>query len=70
MSARFILARDEDETGVSGTGVVAEGVEFSDGRVAVRWIVGEHRSTVTWDNIDAVKAVNGHRGRTRIVWID
>lgn len=70
MAARFVLCRDEDETGVSGTGMVAEGVVFSDGRVAVRWIVGEHRSTVTWDDIDAVKAIHGHGGRTRIVWID
>jgi hypothetical protein len=67
---RFVLQRDEDETGVSGVGQVAEGVEFTDGRVALRWIVGEHRSTVTWDNIDNVEAIHGHNGRTRIVWVD
>ena len=33
----FVLQRNEDETGVSGTGIVAEGVEFSDGTVALRW---------------------------------
>jgi len=32
----FVLRRLVDETGVSGTGVVAEGVEFSDGTVALR----------------------------------
>jgi hypothetical protein len=67
---RFVLQRDEDETGVSGTGQVAEGVEFSDGRVALRWIVGDHRSTVTWDNMDNVEAIHGHNGRTRVVWMD
>ena len=64
----FHLQRDEDGTGISGTGQVAEGVEFSDGRVCIRWIVGEHRSTVAWEGIDAVEAIHGHGGRTRIVW--
>lgn len=67
---RFELHRDEDETGISGTGVVAEGVEFSDGPVALRWIVGEHRSTVVWPGIASVEAIHGHGGRTRIVWVD
>lgn len=67
---RFELHRDEDETGVSGTGVVAQGVHFSDGPVALRWIVGVHRSTVVWPSMEAVDAVHGHGGRTRIVWVD
>lgn len=64
----FVLVRDSDVTGVSGTGTVAEGVEFSDGRVALRWIVGPHRSTVTWDNMEAVVEVHGHNGATQVVW--
>ena len=63
----FVLERDEDVTGISGTGVVAEGVEFEDGTVALRWCVGEHRSTVIWPHIGAVKAIHGHDGKTRIV---
>jgi len=31
----FFLERIEDETGISGTGIVAEGVEFSDGQIAM-----------------------------------
>ena len=65
----FRLVRDDDVTGVSGTGVVAEGIEFSDGRVAIRWIVGEHRSTATWDNINAVIAIHGHNGATILDWV-
>jgi hypothetical protein len=61
-----VLDRDEDVTGVSGTGVVAEGIQFSDGTVALRWVVGEHRSTVFWPNIEAVKAIHGHDGRTHV----
>lgn len=65
----FTLQRDEDVTGISGTGVVAEGVEFSDGAVVLKWIVGEHQSTVSWPRgIESVEAIHGHDGRTRIVW--
>lgn len=64
----FHLQRDEDVSGISGTGRVAEGVEFSDGTVVVRWLVGDHQSTVVWPGIDAVEAIHGHGGATRIVW--
>jgi hypothetical protein len=63
----FHLQRDEDETGISGTGRVAEGVEFGDGHVALRWLVGEHRSTAIWDGLAAVEAIHGHNGKTKIV---
>jgi hypothetical protein len=70
---RFELHRDEDETGISGTGVVCQGVEFDDGSVAMKWIVGDFRSAVIWDpsmGMTAVEAIHGHNGRTRIVWLD
>ena len=67
---RFELHRDEDVSGVSGTGVVAEGVEFRDGHVALRWVVGRHPSTVLYDDVRAVTAVHGHGGLTRLVWVD
>jgi hypothetical protein len=63
----FVLVRDSDPTGVSGTGVVAEGVEWSDGTVTVRWR-GEHASTVHWDSVDDVQAIHGHDGATRVVY--
>lgn len=64
----FVLERTEDVSGVSGVGTVAEGIEFSDGRVALRWIVGEHRSTVSWDSIESVEKIHGHGGATTIRW--
>jgi hypothetical protein len=65
----FILQRDEDETGISGTGVVAEGVEFSDGTVALRWISEWPTSVVFHDRgIHSVQAIHGHGDKTRIVW--
>ncbi|HCS56185.1 MAG TPA: hypothetical protein DIW80_01915 [Gordonia polyisoprenivorans] len=64
----FVLDRSVDVTGVSGTGTVAEGIQFSDGTVVVHWCVGPYRSTVVWDSIDSVLAVHGHQGATTIVW--
>jgi hypothetical protein len=65
----FYLARDVDVSGVSGTGVVAEGVVFSDGTAVVRWVVGEHHSTVVWPDVQSVMAIHGHNGATRLVWV-
>lgn len=64
---KFILYRDTDVTGVSGTGIVAEGVVFSNGKTVVQWVVGEHQSTVVWDAFDDVEAIHGHGGATRVV---
>ncbi|WP_119071627.1 hypothetical protein [Aggregatilinea lenta] len=65
----FILQRDVDVSGISGTGAVAEGVEFSNGRVVVAW-QGAIPSVVVWDNIDQVEKIHGHNGSTKIVWVD
>lgn len=66
---RFYLERSQDVSGVSGTGRVAEGVKFSDGKVAVRW-PNAHGSTTTWNSIEDAETVHGHGGLTKIVWID
>ena len=66
---RFELLRITDVSGVSGTGLVAEGVEFSSGKVALCWY-GEYRSMSFWDSIDSLEAVHGHEGSTKVVWID
>lgn len=68
---RFVLERDADMSGVSGTGRVAEGVVFSDGTVALRWSSAWPTSVVFHDRgIEAVRAVHGHGGSTRIVFLD
>ena len=66
---RFELHRDHDVSGVSGTGLVAEGASFSDGVAVVRWLT-DIRSTVVWEDVTAVEKVHGHGGMTRIVWLD
>lgn len=71
MHRRFVLVRDHDETGVSGTGVVAEGVEFSDGKAVTRWVASRTGAvqTCVWDSVADVETVHGHGGATRVVWV-
>lgn len=64
----FELHRDADETGVSGTGVVAEGAVFSDGTVALRWKT-DTASTTFFDDVDQMMKVHGHGGATRLVYL-
>lgn len=69
MPKPFVLVRDVDVSGVSGTGVVAQGVEFADGTVALRWLSEWPTSVVFHERgIEAVKAVHGHSGATRLVF--
>lgn len=69
MTATFILQRHVDHSGVSGTGVVAEGAEFSDGTVALRW-PGEHPSTAVWPDMRDMEAIHGHQGDTVVQYTD
>lgn len=70
MFRRFVLQRSEDVSGVSGTGQVAEGVEFSNGVCVVSW-KGVHPSTVVYhQGIQDVIAVHGHEGRTVVEYLD
>jgi hypothetical protein len=64
----FVLRRAEDVTGVSGTGIVADGALFpaaGQNKAVVRWR-GERGSTVVWDRIQHVKEIHGHDGRTTV----
>lgn len=47
-----------------------EGVVFSDGRVAVRWLTAK-RSTAAWDSMEDMLAIHGHpEYGSEIVWHD
>jgi hypothetical protein len=65
----FVLDRHEDESGVSGTGVVAEGVEFSDGHVALRWVT-RHGTWGLYESVEVVEEIHGHNGKTKVHWLD
>lgn len=63
----FDLIRHVDESKVSGTGRVAEGFEFEDGTVALRWR-GARSSTNVYASVEDVTAIHGHGGSTRVVY--
>ena len=65
---RFLLHRSEDESGVSGTGIVAEGVEFECGWCALSWLT-VYQSCGIYPSVDEVLRIHGHDGRTRIVYL-
>ncbi len=71
---RFKLLRYSDVSGVSGTGIVAEGVEFTDGTCVLRWL-GEKASTNVYACSDDLHAIHDHKGtehegKNRLVWVD
>ena len=57
----FEMHRKNDETGISGTGKVLEGVEFSNGKVAVSW-TGSNRvkaqSVGVYDSMEDFKEIH------------
>jgi hypothetical protein len=65
----FQLHRDEDASGVSGTGIVAEGVEFTSGMVAMTWL-SPHRCVNVYESIKTVEQLHGHGGKTRVVFLE
>ena len=65
----FKLRRLEDESGVSGTGIIAEGTEFSHGEIALSWLT-VHRSMGFYPNVKELMNIHSHGGKTIIEWED
>jgi hypothetical protein len=66
---RFHFNRSEDVSGVSGTGVVGEGCELSNGKIIFSWL-SNLGSVAVYDNIKTFLSVHGHGGKGNIEWID
>lgn len=66
---RFIFRRLEDVSGLSGEGVVVEGVEFSNGWVALTWRT-PLTSVCFYPSIKTAIEIHGHEGSTVLEWID
>lgn len=66
---RFLLIREQDVTGVSGTGIVAEGALFSSGLSVLSWLREPH-AVGMYQSISALLAVHGHEGATQVWFID
>ena len=77
---RFELVRHEDNTGTSGTGVVAVGVEYPDGAVHMQWLNDRNDDLDTKSNgvafkpapdgVEATVEIHGHEGRTEVRFVD
>lgn len=66
---RFIMIRSKDLTGISGTGVVAEGAVFSDGLSILRWLRSPFALGV-YPSLDDLITVHGHGGASQVVFMD
>jgi hypothetical protein len=61
----FQLVRDVDISGTSGTGIVAQGVQFDDGTCALRWLT-DTSSTGFYNSIEDLIFIHGHEGATNV----
>lgn len=66
----FRLIRDNDVSGVSGTGHVADGVIFSDGHAAVHWLGRWPTTTPHPEGLASVEGIHSHNGATRIEYLN
>lgn len=70
---RFVLERHEDISGVSGTGIIGEGVKSEVKNhpmpVVFFWL-GDKPTTGLYPNMETLVAIHGHNGSTVVHWID
>lgn len=70
---RFYLQRNQDASGVSGLGRVAEGCQFDNGWCALVWLTSsdpDDEVHAFYHSIERVEEIHGHGGMTTVVWID
>jgi len=56
---RFTMRREQDASGVSGTGYVLEGVLFSTGLVVIHWLTPPPRGSISvFDSLDQFLSIH------------
>ncbi|AEO93507.1 gp248 [Bacillus phage G] len=68
--SEYFLQRNEDFSGVSGTGVVAKGVILPSGKCVHEWSNSYVQSLNMYPNIKAVEHIHGHEGRTIVKFVE
>lgn len=63
----FKLVRLKDVSGISGDGLVAEGIVFHDGQTVLSWF-GRIHSIEIFPEVSDVLKIHGHGGLTVIEW--
>mgnify|MGYP001561308698 FL=1 len=64
----FYLKRDKDISGVSGTGNVADGVEFANGMCALSFH-SEYPHCNVYASMRVLEEVHGHEGATKVIFV-
>jgi hypothetical protein len=65
----FYLKRIQDESGVSGEGIVAEGVEFTNGQCAMHWLT-QFSSIAIYPSLKELINIHGHEGKTKVEYYE
>lgn len=70
---RFTIARRYDKTGVSGTGVVIQGVQFATGHVVIQWLTQPDGDIQTKDSLQKfldIHVLSHPENGTILTWED
>lgn len=71
---RFYLQRNQDISGVSGLGTIAEGCQFDNGWCALVWLTVDNNENDEvhgyYRSIQRIEKIHGHEGCTQVVWVD
>ena len=59
----FYLKRLEDASGTSGVGIVAEGIEFTNGQCVIHWLT-LYSSIAVYPSMKELINIHGHLGKT------
>jgi hypothetical protein len=65
----FYLKRATDVSGTSGTGIVAEGVEFTNGQCVLHWF-GSFSSIAIYPTLKELINIHGHGGKTIVEYYE
>lgn len=68
MIRTFYLNREQDISGISGIGRVAEGCVFNDGQVVLKWECGNHSSINIYKSLQDMEYVHSHGGKTKVIF--
>lgn len=63
----FYLSRIEDESGVSGVGIVARGVVLPSGHCVLEWLTFTS-SIAIYKSVQDLEEIHGHHGKTKIIY--
>jgi len=69
VTRKFVLERNEDVSGMSGTGIVAVGFVLPSGFAIMEWVSLE-KSIGFYHSIAQLEKVHGHEGRTIVRFLD